>query len=161
MKYIVKMNGSSYEVEVERVSPFHMLTREEIAAGGSAALASAAPAAPAPAPAPAPAAPAPAPAPAAAPAAPAPAAAPAAPAPAPAAAPASAGGTQVTCPLRGSVLEVRAAAGQAVKAGDILFMVEAMKMENEIVAPTDGTVAEVLVKKGDTVESDTPLAVIR
>lgn len=152
MKYIVKMNGSSYEVEVERVSPFHMLTREEIAAGGSAALASAAPAAPAPAPAPAPAAPAPA---------PAPAAAPAAPAPAPAAAPASAGGTQVTCPLRGSVLEVRAAAGQAVKAGDILFMVEAMKMENEIVAPTDGTVAEVLVKKGDTVESDTPLAVIR
>lgn len=152
MKYIVKMNGSSYEVEVERVSPFHMLTREEIAAGGSAALASAAPAAPAPAPAPAPAAPAPA---------PAPAAAPAAPAPAPAAAPASAGGTQVTCPLRGSVLEVRAAAGQAVKAGDTLFIVEAMKMENEIVAPTDGTVAEVLVKKGDTVESDTPLAVIR
>ena len=91
---------------------------------------------------------------------PAPAAAPAA-APAPqAAAPASApagSGTSVNAPLPGTVLSVKVSAGQAVKAGDILVVIEAMKMENEIAAPADGTVSSVAVTNGQSVESGTPL----
>ena len=75
-----------------------------------------------------------------------------APAPAPAAAPA-AGAVQVNSPMPGNILDVKVSAGQAVKAGDVLVILEAMKMENEIVAPQDGTVASVSVKKGDTVNS--------
>ena len=85
----------------------------------------------------------------------APAAAPApAPAAAPAAAPAPAGaGAQVKAPMPGNILDVKVAAGASVKAGDVLVILEAMKMENEIVAPQDGTVASVNVNKGDTVNS--------
>lgn len=54
--------------------------------------------------------------------------------------------------MPGNVLEVRVAPGQAVKAGEVLLILEAMKMENEIVAPCDGTVASVEVAKGDTVD---------
>ena len=144
MKYIVTMNGNRFEVEVERVSPFHQLTREEIASGAAAAPAApvAAPAAPAPAPEPAPA-PKPAP----------------APAPKPAA-PAPAGGAQIVCPMPGTVLAVKAAQGAAVKAGQTVFVVEAMKMENEIVAPVDGTLSQVLVKQGDTVDTDQVMATL-
>ena len=85
--------------------------------------------------------------------APAPVAAPApAAVPAPAAAPA-AGAVQVNSPMPGNILDVKVSAGQAVQAGDVLVILEAMKMENEIVAPQDGTVASVSVKKGDTVNS--------
>ena len=73
-------------------------------------------------------------------------------APAPAAAPAS-GAVQVNSPMPGNILDVKVSAGQAVQAGDVLVILEAMKMENEIVAPQDGTVASVSVKKGDTVNS--------
>ena len=98
----------------------------------------------------------------AAPAAPVPAAAPVA---APAAAPASpaaaaVGGTQVISPMPGTILKVNAAEGQAVKAGDVLFILEAMKMENEIVAPCDGTVKQILASKGSTVDTDQILAVL-
>ena len=84
----------------------------------------------------------------------APAAKPAA-APAPAAAPVSApaGGQNVTAPMPGNILDVKVAAGQAVKAGQILFILEAMKMENEILAPADGTVGTVAVTKGQAVET--------
>ena len=140
MKYVVTMNGKKYEVEVERMSAFHMLTREEIASGVST------PVQPVTAPAPAPVA-APAPAPKAA--APAP-----APAPAAAAAPAPAGGTPVTGPMPGSVLGVKVNVGDKVSAGQTMFVIEAMKMENDIVAPVDGTVASISVKTGDTVDTD-------
>lgn len=106
------------------------------------------------------AAPAPVPAPAAAPA-PAPVAAPAA-APAPAGqTPASAGvGEQITSPMPGTILDVKVAAGQAVKSGDVLMILEAMKMENEIMAPKDGTVTAVSVTKGASVETGTLLCTI-
>lgn len=141
MKYVVTMNGKKYEVEVERMSAFHMLTREEIASGVST------PVQPVAAPAPKAAAPTPA-----------PAAAPkAAATPAPAAAPAAKaapGGTSVTSPMPGSVLGVKVNVGDKVSAGQTMFVLEAMKMENEIVAPVDGTVASINVKTGDTVDTD-------
>ena len=81
--------------------------------------------------------------------------APAAPAAAPkAAAPAgAAGAVTVKAPMPGNILDVKVAAGASVKAGDVLVILEAMKMENEIVAPQDGTVASINVHKGDTVNS--------
>ena len=120
-----------------------------VAIGGSVVAAAPAPvAAPAPAPV---AAPAPAPV--------------AAPAPAPVAAPAAAAaapvaGEVVKAPMPGNILKVNAAVGQAVKAGDVLVVLEAMKMENEIMAPKAGTVAQVLVTKGSTVDTDAALVVL-
>ena len=83
----------------------------------------------------------------------------AAPAPAPAAA--SAGGEQVTSPMPGTILDVKVSQGAAVKKGDVLMILEAMKMENEIMCPRDGTVASVNASKGATVESGTLLCVIQ
>ena len=95
-------------------------------------------------------------------AAPAPAAAPvAAPAPAatPAPAAAPAGGESVIAPMPGNILDVKVANGAAVKKGDVLIILEAMKMENEIVAPCDGTV-NVVVTKGGAVETGAVLCTI-
>ena len=93
------------------------------------------------------------------------AAAPAAPAAAaPAAAPAApvvtGAGEAVNAPMPGNILKVNVSAGQAVKAGTVLVVLEAMKMENEIMAPKDGTVTQVLVSKGSTVDTGAPLVVI-
>ena len=92
----------------------------------------------------------------------APAAAPAAPAAAPAApvAAAPAGGEKVSAPMPGTILSVNVQNGSAVKKGDVLFILEAMKMENEIMAPHDGTITAVSVAKGATVESGTLLCTI-
>lgn len=95
-------------------------------------------------------------------AAPAPAVAPAAaPAPAAPAAAAPAGGEQVTSPMPGNILAVNVAAGDTVKRGQVLMILEAMKMENEIMCPCDGRVVSVNTSKGATVESGTLLCVIQ
>ena len=92
---------------------------------------------------------------------PAPVAAPVAtPAPAAKAAPAAAaaGGTKVTAPMPGTILEIKVAAGQAVKKGDVICVLEAMKMENDIPAPCDGVIASINVQKGATVAANDVLA---
>ena len=88
-------------------------------------------------------------------AAPAPAAAPKA-APAPAAAPA--GANAVTAPMPGTILDIKVSAGQAVKKGDIICVLEAMKMENDIPAPCDGTIASINVQKGASVSAGDVIA---
>ena len=85
----------------------------------------------------------------------------AAPAAAPVAAPAITGaGEAVNAPMPGTILKVNVQNGQAVKAGDVLVVLEAMKMENEILAPKAGTVTQVAVQKGSNVDTGAPLVVI-
>ncbi len=79
-------------------------------------------------------------------------------APAPAAAPAD--GTQVKAPFPGSVVRIAVKAGDTVKSGDVLCVVEAMKMENDITSPIDGTVASVNVNQGQSVGAEQILLVI-
>ncbi len=89
-------------------------------------------------------------------------AAPVAAAPVAAAAPAAglAAGEVVKSPMPGNILKINAVQGQAVKEGDVLVVLEAMKMENDVVAPRDGTVAQVVVAKGTVVETGSPLVVL-
>ena len=134
MKYKVTLNNRTYEVEVEQGEAMLVDEYEAFA-----------PAAAAPAPAPA------------APVAAAPTAA--APAPAPAAA-ALAAGEVVKSPMPGNILKINVTLGQKVKEGDVLIVLEAMKMENEIVAPKAGSVAQIAVSKGQVVETGSPLVVI-
>ena len=87
--------------------------------------------------------------------------APAAPAAPAAAAPAVTGaGEAVTAPMPGTILKVNVKVGDAVKAGTVLCVLEAMKMENEIMAPKAGTVTQVLATKGGSVDTGAPLVVI-
>ena len=87
----------------------------------------------------------------------------AAPATAPAAAPsapvasAPTGGTVITCPMPGTIIDIKVSAGDSVAEGQVLVIFEAMKMENEIVAPCAGTVASINVNKGDSVDSGSVL----
>ena len=131
MKYKVTLNGRTYEVEVEAGKAM-LLDEYE-------AIVPSAPAAPAAAP------------------------AAAAPVAAPAAAPAAAApvaGEAVTAPMPGNILKVNVTVGQAVKEGELLVVLEAMKMENEIFAPKAGTVAQVLVQKGSTVDTGATMVVL-
>lgn len=129
MKYELKLNGRTYEVEVELAEPMMMPEFQ------SYAPAPAAPAAPV---------------------------VEVAPTVVPAAEPVAVGdGECVDSPMPGNIPKVHVAAGQAVKEGDILVVLEAMKMENEIMAPKSGTVTQVLVEKGATVETGAPLVYIR
>ncbi len=73
---------------------------------------------------------------------------------------AESGGVSINAPMPGSVLEVKVAVGDSVNEGDVLVVLEAMKMENELTASQSGTVGQVLVKKGDTVNSGDPLVVL-
>ncbi|MBE5944424.1 MAG: biotin/lipoyl-binding protein [Lachnospiraceae bacterium] len=87
----------------------------------------------------------------------------AAPAPAAPAAPAAggaAGSVTVAAPMPGKILSVKASAGAAVKQGDVILVLEAMKMENEVVAPEDGTIASINVAAGDSVEAGDTLATL-
>ncbi|OLA43873.1 MAG: acetyl-CoA carboxylase biotin carboxyl carrier protein subunit [Firmicutes bacterium CAG:24053_14] len=133
MKYKVTLNNRTYEVEVEEGKAMLIDEYEAYA-----------PAAPAPV--------------AAAPVAAAPAAAPAAPA-APAGA-ALAAGEVVKSPMPGNILKINVSQGQKVNEGDVLIVLEAMKMENEIVATKSGTVAQIVTAKGAVVETGAPLVVI-
>ena len=137
MKYVATINGKKYEVEVEKLEAYKSLDRNGVAAP-------AAPVLPASAPVQRPAAPAP---------------APVAAAPAPAPAPA-AGATTVEAPMPGKILNIKVSAGQAVKFGETVIVMEAMKMETEIVAPADGTVAQILVKAGDAVDTGAALVTL-
>lgn len=132
MKYKVTLNKRVYEVEVEEGSAM-LVDEYELAAP-------AAPAAPAPVAAPA--------------------AAPAAAAPAAPAAAGLAAGEVIKAPMPGNVLKINVAQGQSVKEGDVLVILEAMKMENEITATKSGSVAQIVVAKGAVVETGSPLVVI-
>ena len=70
------------------------------------------------------------------------------------------GSVVVTAPMPGKILAVKANAGQAVKKGDVIMVLEAMKMENDIVAPQDGTVASINAAAGDAVEAGATLATL-
>ena len=87
--------------------------------------------------------------------------APAAPAPAAPVTAAPAGGEKVTAPMPGNILSVNVAAGDTVKRGQVLLILEAMKMENEIMSPCDGVIASVNTSKGSAVESGALLCVIQ
>lgn len=131
MKYKVTLNGRTYEVEVEAGKAMLLSEYEAVAPAPVAAAApAAAPAAAAPA-----------------------AAAPAAPV-------VTGAGEAVNAPMPGNILKVNVKEGEAVKSGTVLVVLEAMKMENEIMAPKDGTVTQVLVSKGSTVDTGAPLVVI-
>ena len=72
----------------------------------------------------------------------------------------TASGVNVTSPLPGNILSIKVSNGQSVKAGDVLIIIEAMKMENEVLAPQDGTVKQILVNKGAVVATGDVLIVI-
>ncbi len=73
----------------------------------------------------------------------------------------SAEGEKVSAPMPGNIISVKTSVGSQVKKNDVLLILEAMKMENEIVAPKDGTVAQILVKSGDSVNSGDPMVIIQ
>lgn len=79
---------------------------------------------------------------------------------APKAAPAAAGGELISAPMPGTILSINVTVGQKLKAGDILLILEAMKMENEIVAPVDGTVTSIHTTKGTSVNTGDALVTL-
>lgn len=93
----------------------------------------------------------------------APAAVPAAPAAAPQPAPAvqTAGGENITAPMPGVILDIKKNSGDPVKKGETILLLEAMKMENEIIAPRDGVIAQITTAKGASVETGAVLAVLQ
>ena len=122
-KFDAKVNGKSYEVEIEEIGAGYVPAQAQQPAAVRAE-----------------------------------AAAPAAAVQAEAPKAAVAGGETINAPLPGNILDVKVAAGESVKSGQILMILEAMKMENEILAPHDGVIASVAVQKGATVGSGDVLA---
>ena len=131
MKYKVTLNGRTYEVEVVEDKAMCVAEYEAYAPAAAPVAAPAAVAAPV-----------------------------AAPAAAPAAGVTVSGGESVLAPMPGNILKVAVTAGQSVKEGELLVVLEAMKMENEIFAPKSGTVAQVLVQKGSTVDTGATMVVL-
>ena len=125
MKYLVTLNNTNYEVEVEE-SKVSLISSAPVQAAPVAA----------------------------------PAAHVATPAAAPTVQQSTAAGEKVLSPMPGTILAINSSVGTAVKSGDVIMVLEAMKMENDIVAPVDGTIKEILVQKGSTVATDEVLAVI-
>ena len=132
MKYKVTLNNRVFEVEVEQGQAMLLDEYELTAPAAPAASAPAAAVSAAPAAAPAPAAP----------------------------AAGLAAGEVVKSPMPGNVLKLLVTQGQQVKEGDVLLILEAMKMENEVVSTKSGTVAQIVVSQGTVVETGSPLAVI-
>jgi biotin carboxyl carrier protein len=130
MRYIVKLNNKEYEVEVENGKAGVMAVNETTAQVAAAVM----PSQTAPA-----------------------ASAAQAAKPAPAAA---AGGEAIKAPMPGTILDIKVSPGAVVKKGQVLLILEAMKMENEIVAPTAGTVIQIQAVKGSSVNAGDVLAVI-
>lgn len=126
-KFMINVNGNSYEVEVEEIKD-GVIAAPAVQPAPRAAAPAAVPAAPKAAP---------------------------APAPKPAAAPAAipAGTSTITAPMPGTILSVNVKAGDTVKKGHVLCILEAMKMENEIMAGGDATIASVAVIQGDSVNT--------
>ena len=131
MKYKVTLNNKTYVVEVEAGEAMLVDEYEAYAPAAPAPVAAAAPAA-----------------------------APAAAAPAAPAGAALAAGEVVKSPMPGNILKINVSNGQKVNEGDVLLILEAMKMENEVVATKAGTVAQIVVAKGAVVETGAPLVVI-
>ena len=131
MKYKVTLNNKTYEVEVEAGEAMLVDEYEAYAPAAPAPVAAAPVAAAAPA------------------------AAPAAPAGG-----ALAAGEVIKSPMPGNILKINVSQGQQVKEGDVLLILEAMKMENEVVATKSGSVAQIVVAKGAVVETGAPLVVI-
>ncbi|MBR7083598.1 MAG: biotin/lipoyl-binding protein, partial [Oscillospiraceae bacterium] len=75
-------------------------------------------------------------------------------------APSVGAGEKVTAPMPGTILDVKVSQGASVSKGDVIMVLEAMKMENDIVAPCDGSVTSIVVKKGDSVQSGDTLATV-
>ncbi|WP_346889028.1 biotin/lipoyl-containing protein [Clostridium sp. UBA1056] len=131
-KYNVTVNGNLYQVEVEEVKgEFATPVAPVVTVTPAATTPVAAPVAPA-----------------------------ATPTPAPATATSTVAGAKAEAPMPGTIVKVVATKGATVKQGDVLFVLEAMKMENEIMSPTDGTVVEINVTQGAAVNTGDILAVI-
>jgi len=140
-QYVVRVNGKEYNVEIE--SDSEEIFIKSITRTATSQAQTKEPAGPQrveQAPAPAPVAPS---------------------APQKPAAAAKAGGTVVEAPLPGKILRINVSAGNQVKRGDLLLILEAMKMENEILAPVDGVVDSVLVSPNQTVNTHDPLVVLK
>ncbi len=130
MKYVVTLKGKNYEVEVEKTEATVISVTDAPAVAVAAPAPVAVPAVEA------------------------------SPAPVAAPAPVAGDGEKVLAPMPGTILGVKVNVGDAVKAGDVVVVLEAMKMENDIVAPCDGTIKQILVQKTSTVNTDDVLAVI-
>lgn len=131
MKYIVTINNKKYEVEVER-GKANLISTTELPPQTVQPAAAAAPAQPV-----------------------------ASPSSSPSAVQQNVSGQPVKAPMPGTILDIKVAQGTAVKRGDVLFILEAMKMENEITAPADGVVAQISISKGSSVNTGDLLAVLQ